>query len=41
VAFVEDASRGLSEERTAAALARWRDAGVRFTTSDEVVESAA
>ncbi|HEY7346058.1 MAG TPA: isochorismatase family cysteine hydrolase [Gaiella sp.] len=41
VAFVEDASRGLSEERTAAALARWRDAGVRFTTSDDVVESAA
>jgi nicotinamidase/pyrazinamidase len=40
VAFVEDASRGLSEERTAAALARWRDAGVRFTTSDDVVESA-
>ena len=41
VAFVEDASRGLSEERTAAALARWRDAGVRFTTADEVVASAA
>jgi nicotinamidase/pyrazinamidase len=41
VAFVEDASRGLSEERTAAALARWRDAGVRFTTSDDVIESAA
>jgi nicotinamidase/pyrazinamidase len=41
VAFVEDASRGLSEERTAAALARWREAGVRFTTSDDVVESAA
>jgi nicotinamidase/pyrazinamidase len=39
VAFVEDASRGLSEDRTAAALARWRDAGVRFTTADEVVAS--
>jgi nicotinamidase/pyrazinamidase len=39
VAFVEDASRGLSEDRTAAALARWRDAGVRFTTADEVVTS--
>jgi nicotinamidase/pyrazinamidase len=41
VAFVEDASRGLSEDRTAAALVRWRDAGVRFTTADEVVASAA
>ena len=41
VAFVEDASRGLSEDRTAAALARWRDAGVRFTTADDVVASAA
>jgi nicotinamidase/pyrazinamidase len=41
VAFVEDASRGLSEERTAAALARWREAGVRFTTTDEVVASSA
>ncbi|HEX3291774.1 MAG TPA: isochorismatase family cysteine hydrolase [Gaiella sp.] len=41
VAFVEDASRGLSEERTAAALARWRDAGVRFTTADAVVASSA
>ena len=39
VAFVEDASRGLSEERTAAALARWRDAGVRFTLSADVVGS--
>ncbi len=40
VAFVEDASRGLSEDRTAAALARWRDAGVRFTTSADVVASS-
>ena len=39
VAFVEDASRGLSEDRTAAALARWRDAGVRFTAADDVVAS--
>jgi nicotinamidase/pyrazinamidase len=37
VAFVEDASRGLSEDRVAAALEQWRAGGVRFTTSDEVV----
>jgi nicotinamidase/pyrazinamidase len=37
VAFVEDASRGLSEERVAAAVAQWREGGVRFTTTDEVV----
>jgi nicotinamidase/pyrazinamidase len=36
VAFVEDASRGLSEERVAAALDRWRAGGVRFTSSTEV-----
>jgi nicotinamidase/pyrazinamidase len=36
VAFVEDASRGLSEERVAAALERWRAGGVRFTSSTEV-----
>jgi nicotinamidase/pyrazinamidase len=41
VAFVEDASRGLSPERVAAALEQWRAAGVRFTTSDMVVRSAA
>ncbi len=41
VAFVEDASRGLSEERVAAALAEWRAGGVRFTTVDEVVASRA
>jgi nicotinamidase/pyrazinamidase len=40
VAFVEDASRGLSEERVAASLAEWRAGGVRFTTSDEVVGPA-
>jgi nicotinamidase/pyrazinamidase len=40
VAFVEDASRGLSEERVAAVLAEWRQGGVRFTTSDEVVATA-
>ncbi len=40
VAFVEDASRGLSDERVEACLADWRAGGVRFTTSDEVVASA-
>ena len=39
VAFVEDASRGLSEERVTAALEEWRQRGVRFTTTDEVVSS--
>jgi nicotinamidase/pyrazinamidase len=36
VAFVEDAARGLDEARTAACLAQWREAGVRFTTSEQV-----
>ena len=40
VAFVEDACRGLSEERVAACLAEWRTRGVRFTTTDEVVASS-
>jgi nicotinamidase/pyrazinamidase len=39
VAFVEDAARGLSEERVASALAQWRSGGVRFTTTDEVAAS--
>jgi nicotinamidase/pyrazinamidase len=37
VRFVEDAARGLDEGRTAACLAAWRQAGVEFTTSDEVI----
>ena len=37
VAFVEDAARGLVEERVRACLAVWREAGVRFTTTDAVV----
>ena len=41
VAFVEDASRGLSEERVRVSLAEWRRRGVRFTTADEVVGSSA
>ncbi len=40
VAFVEDASRGLSEERVIAVLDEWRRGGVRFTTADEVVSRA-
>jgi nicotinamidase/pyrazinamidase len=37
VRFVEDAARGLDEGRTAACVATWRQAGVEFTTSDEVI----
>jgi nicotinamidase/pyrazinamidase len=37
VAFVQDAARGLSDERVAVCLAEWRALGVRFTTTDEVV----
>jgi len=40
VAFVEDAARGLSAERVAACTAVWRDRGVRFTSTDEVVRAA-
>jgi nicotinamidase/pyrazinamidase len=32
VTFVEEASRGLDEARTAACTARWREAGVRFSS---------
>jgi nicotinamidase-related amidase len=32
VTFVEDASRGLDEARTAACIARWRESGVRFSS---------
>ncbi len=38
VAFVEDAASGLSDERVAACTAEWRERGVRFTTTAEVVE---
>ena len=37
VRFVEDAARGLDEERVATCTAAWRKAGVEFTTADEVV----
>ena len=36
VTFVEDASRGLDEARTAACTAAWRDTGVRFATASQV-----
>jgi nicotinamidase/pyrazinamidase len=39
VRFVEDAARGLDEERVAACTAAWRDGGVEFTTVDAVVAS--
>ena len=39
VRFVEDAARGLDESRVAACTAAWREAGVGFTTADEVVTS--
>jgi nicotinamidase/pyrazinamidase len=41
VRFVEDAARGLDEERVAACTAAWREAGVEFTSADAVVESLA
>jgi len=37
VLFVEDAARGLDEGRVASCTASWRDAGVAFTTVDEVI----
>ena len=37
VRFVEDAARGLDEDRVAKCTSAWRDAGVEFTTADEVI----
>src|SRR2546421_12749277 len=37
VRFVEDAARGLDESRVAACIAVWRERGVAFASSDEVV----
>jgi nicotinamidase-related amidase len=37
VTFVEEASRGLDADRTAACTAAWREGGVRFATIDEVL----
>ena len=39
VRFVEDAARGLDEERVAACTAVWRERGVDFTTTDVVVKT--
>jgi nicotinamidase/pyrazinamidase len=39
VRFVEDAARGLDDERTAASIAAWREGGVEFSTADEVIAS--
>jgi len=39
VRFVEDAARGLDEERVAACTAAWRERGVELTTVDEVIDS--
>jgi nicotinamidase/pyrazinamidase len=36
VRFVEDAARGLDDERVAACTSSWRENGVEFTTADEV-----
>jgi nicotinamidase/pyrazinamidase len=37
VRFVEDASRGLDEARTASCMAVWRERGVAFSTADEAI----
>jgi nicotinamidase/pyrazinamidase len=37
VRFVDDAARGLDESRITTCTAAWRDAGVGFTTVDEVI----
>jgi nicotinamidase/pyrazinamidase len=37
VTFVEEAARGLDAARTAACLAAWRAAGVRFASVEEVI----
>ena len=39
ITFVEDASRGVDEDRVAACTTVWRDAGVGFTTAAEAAES--
>jgi nicotinamidase/pyrazinamidase len=39
VVFVEDAARGLDEQRTAACTAFWREGGVEFSTCEEVIAS--
>ena len=39
VRFVEDAARGLDEERVGACLAAWREQGVQFATADQVLSA--
>ena len=39
VLFVEDAARGLDEDRTRACIAAWRHQGVQFASTEEVVAS--
>jgi nicotinamidase/pyrazinamidase len=41
VLFVEDAARGLNEERVAKCTSAWREQGVEFTTADEIAEALA
>jgi nicotinamidase/pyrazinamidase len=39
VRFVEDGARGLDEGRVTACTTAWREAGVQFTTADEVIRN--
>jgi len=39
VRFVEDAARGLDEDRVQACTTAWREAGVEFTTAEAVIAS--
>jgi nicotinamidase/pyrazinamidase len=39
VAFVEDAARGLDDDRVEACTTVWRERGVRFVTTDEAIRT--
>jgi nicotinamidase/pyrazinamidase len=39
VSFVEDAARGLDDDRVAICTSAWRDRGVRFTTAEEITRA--
>jgi nicotinamidase/pyrazinamidase len=39
VSFVEDAARGLDDDRVAMCTSAWRDQGVRFTTAEEITRA--
>jgi nicotinamidase/pyrazinamidase len=41
VRFVEDAARGLDDDRVAACLAAWHEGGVELTTADEAIAALA